>query len=314
MSCKLLVLTLCFVAVSFAAPGGISTLPAIKDEIISAVNTIESAWTAGRNEYFEGKSMADVSMLMGTIMTRSGDIPSPNEMLMAVDDSDIPQNFDAREQWPSCIHDIRDQAQCGSCWAFAASEALSDRFCIASKGKVNVVLSPQDLVSCDHSCKYWFVACDSGCSGGIPDNAWKYMTKTGISTDSCMPYTSKDGSSNGQCSATCADGADMKKYHAKNVVDLTSVEQIQRDIMTNGPVEAGFHVYEDFMHYTSGVYSHVTGSMMGGHAIKILGWGVENGVDYWLCANSWTTTWGDKGYFKIKRGTDECAIEDMAGI
>jgi len=57
--------------------------------------------------------------------------------------------------------------------------------------------------------------------------------------------------------------------------------------MTNGPVEASFDVYEDFLTYKSGVYNHVTGKDLGGHSIKILGWGVEGGVSYWLVANSW---------------------------
>lgn len=118
------------------------------------------------------------------------------------------------------------------------------------------------------------------------------------------------------------------------------------ELMTYGPVEAGFMVYEDFPHYVSGVYKHVTGSMVGGHAIKvrrtnqtrrahanilrakathnpalvlrsarlsfqILGWGVENGEKYWLCANSWNTSWGASGFFKIARGTNECMLEDM---
>ena len=59
----------------------------------------------------------------------------------------------------------------------------------------------------------------------------------------------------------------------------------------------------------SGVYEHKSGSMLGGHAIKLLGWGTENGVDYWLVANSWNPDWGDNGFFKIRRGTDECGIE-----
>lgn len=62
--------------------------------------------------------------------------------------------------------------------------------------------------------------------------------------------------------------------------------------MTNGPVEAAFEVYSDFMNYKSGVYKHTTGSLEGGHAVKILGWGVENGEDYWLVANSWSPAWG----------------------
>ena len=65
-----------------------------------------------------------------------------------------------------------------------------------------------------------------------------------------------------------------------------------------------------------GVYRHVTGEVLGGHAVKILGWGTENGTPYWLVANSWNYDWGDKGYFKILRGSNECGIEEdiFAGI
>jgi len=96
----------------------------------------------------------------------------------------------------------------------------------------------------------------------------------------------------------------------------SSVAAIQKEIMANGPVEGAFTVYADFPSYKSGVYKHVTGSQLGGHAIKILGWGVENGVDYWLVANSWNNGWGDNGFFKILRGSDECGIEDgvVAGL
>jgi len=86
--------------------------------------------------------------------------------------------------------------------------------------------------------------------------------------------------------------------------------------MTNGPVEASFDVYEDFLAYKTGVYQHTTGSYLGGHAIKVLGWGVENNTPYWLVANSWNEGWGDKGFFKILRGDNECGIEGgmVAGL
>ncbi len=73
-------------------------------------------------------------------------------------------------------------------------------------------------------------------------------------------------------------------------------------------METAFTVYQDFYNYQSGVYHHVTGSNVGGHAIKMLGWGTENGMDYWLCANSWGTSWAQLGgFFKIKQG--DCGID-----
>jgi len=72
-------------------------------------------------------------------------------------------------------------------------------------------------------------------------------------------------------------------------------------------METSFNVYSDFMNYASGIYKHTSGYLEGGHAVKILGWGVEGGVNYWICANSWGTSWGEKGYFRIAYG--ECGID-----
>ena len=88
------------------------------------------------------------------------------------------------------------------------------------------------------------------------------------------------------------------------------------ELMTNGPIEATFTVYADFPHYKSGVYQHIHGKHIGGHAVRLLGWGAEGGTDYWLVANSWNSDWGDAGTFKILRGSDHCGIESgmVAGI
>lgn len=88
------------------------------------------------------------------------------------------------------------------------------------------------------------------------------------------------------------------------------------EIFKNGPVEADMAVYVDFFSYKSGVYQTHLPTSVGYHSIRILGWGTENGTPYWLAANSWNTDWGDKGFFKILRGKDECDIEEHinAGI
>jgi len=103
--------------------------------------------------------------------------------------------------------------------------------------------------------------------------------------------------------------ADKHKFATSYSISST-VTDIMTEIYTRGPVEAAFTVYNDFLTYKSGVYTHQTGGVDGGHAVKILGWGNENGTDYWLVANSWNPDWGMNGFFKIKKGTDECGIED----
>jgi len=88
------------------------------------------------------------------------------------------------------------------------------------------------------------------------------------------------------------------------------------ELMTHGPIQAEFEVYEDFLAYKGGVYQHLTGDFLGLHDVKIIGWGTEDNVDYWLVANSWNAEWGDKGFFKVKKGTNECKFESylVAGL
>ena len=86
-------------------------------------------------------------------------------------------------------------------------------------------------------------------------------------------------------------------------------------IMEGGPVETAFTVYSDFEDYAGGIYQRTTGKPAGGHAVKIVGWGVENGTKYWKVANSWNPYWGENGYFRIKRGINTtcfCSYSCMA--
>jgi cathepsin B len=119
------------------------------------------------------------------------------------------------------------------------------------------------------------------------------------------PYTSGDGSS-----AACPDIPASERYYCEqgSVNHLSNPADIQNELFANGPVETAFTVYEDFYHYKSGVYVHKTGGVVGGHAVKIIGYGHEDGMDYWLIANSWGGSWGMEGYFKIEQG--DCGIND----
>merc|ERR1712045_720278 len=113
-----------------------------------------------------------------------------------------------------------------------------------------------------------------------------------------------------KCDSSYTKSYSDDKIKAVSSYSLSGISKIQSDIMQHGSVTAAFTVYSDFPTYTSGVYKHTTGSALGGHAIKILGWGVESGTPYWLVANSWNEDWGMQGFFKIERGTDQCQIEN----
>jgi len=217
---------------------------------------------------------------------------------------DLPENFHYKDKWPQCFHQIRDQQQCGSCWAFAASEVVSDRFCISSNSAVNVVLSPQDLISCDKQ--------DFGCEGGYVDKSWDYIRDHGIVTDACLPYTSGSGSS-GRCpfkndQGTCKSGQ-FRKYKVESHQQYETIEDAKETLFTEGPIEAAFEVYDDFMSYDGGVYRRTSDELLGGHAVKVVGWGTDtDGTEYWIVANSWNTNWGENGFFRIAFG--ECGFED----
>eukprot|EP01156_Anaeramoeba_ignava_P013961 Anaeramoba_ignava/a607900_9687.p1 GENE.a607900_9687~~a607900_9687.p1 ORF type:complete len:319 (-),score=62.17 a607900_9687:39-917(-) len=269
--------------------------------IVDEINNANVGWTAQEYEQFAGKTKEELRSLLNTHL---GPYDLPKKEFISYEA--LPTNFDPRDKWPSCIHAIRDQGNCGSCWAFGAAEALTDRFCIQKN--IDVILSTQDLVSCDKN--------NYGCDGGYLDVAWAFMKATGVVTEECYPYTSGTSGQTGSCKRTCKDGSTGKKYHASNYYSVSGITNIMNELYTNGPTEGAFEVYEDFMNYKSGVYRHISGSYLGGHAIKVMGWGVESGKEYWLCANSWGTSWGISGYFKILKGVDECGIEDdiVAGM
>jgi len=258
---------------------------------------MQDSWVAGKNQ-FSGMTETEVQrFLLGTILRPFP--PQPSQEAEALKDFiTLPTSFNAVDQWPSCMHAVRDQARCGSCWAFSASEVLSDRTCI--EGGDNVVLSPQDMVSCDMS--------NYGCQGGYLDKTWDYMSTTGIVTDACYPYTSGSGQ-RGTCKHSCSGSGTWKKYHSQRYSTFRNVNAIKQELYTNGPIQTGFTVYSDFMSYKSGVYVHTSGGKLGGHAVKIVGWGQSGSTPYWIVANSWGTGWGLNGYFWM--GMNQCGFEQQ---
>jgi len=251
------------------------------------------------NHPFKGLSQEQLVKKLG-LMRNYDNTPKP--VVYGNTSTDLPKNFNYKTKWPKCFHPIRDQQRCGSCWAFAASEVLSDRMCIASDAKVNVVMSPQELVSCDTT--------DFGCQGGYVDKSWDYIRDKGIVSDECLPYTSGDGQS-GTChisSKKCQKG-EFKKYKVKSHQQYETISDAKETIFNEGPIEAAFSVYDDFMSYKGGVYRRTSNNLLGGHAVKAVGFGVDtDGTEYWVVANSWNTVWGEDGFFRIAFG--ECGFED----
>ncbi|KAF2069779.1 hypothetical protein CYY_008902 [Polysphondylium violaceum] len=220
----------------------------------------------------------------------------------------IPASFDARDKWGDCISPVRTQKGCGSCWAQVTSGLLADRTCIATNGLVKTLLSPQYILGCSNNCKEGG-QCNIGCRGGYIDVTLAFLESNGVVSDVCLPYQANDGS----CPSTCSNGESISnatKVKAGKCYTYASLQDVQYEIMTKGPVIATFALYPEFSDYSGGVFVRTSNNIKEGHAARVYGWGNENGVDYWLAANSWGTSWGINGHFKIRRGTDEVGFED----
>ncbi|XP_050426772.1 cathepsin B-like [Adelges cooleyi] len=303
----------------------------LTDDYINQINNEATTWKAGKNfpsnisvEYFK-------SMLGSKGVEKSSNGPLKTED-PNYNNFTIPETFDARNKWSQCktIGHVRDQGMCGSCWALSTTSAFSDRLCIATDGKFNQLISAEKLTFCCYLCGF-------GCYGGYPIMAWRYFKYFGIvtggdydSNEGCQPYRVEPCVVDDEGHNSCR-GRQIEKRHSckrqcygnttidyrndhvytRNAYHLTA-EMIQKDVLAYGPVEASFLVYDDFLNYKSGVYVKTEHAiyMGGGHSVKLIGWGEEGGVPYWLMVNSWNSHWGDKGTFKIRRGTNECGIED----
>lgn len=302
-------------------------------DLVDHINALDTTWKASTNAYFAGWSVDEVK--------RSNGVQKATQFPPQIDYSDVktelPTNFRSKDKWPGCIGPILNQAKCGSCWAFGATEAISDRMCIKQQKAGNngtyLQLGPLDLTTCGGQ---------GGCEGGELYGAWLYAQYNGLATEKCLPYNEPlgpiqpcagnphnpldnpctDFQQTPPCTQQCSQKTDpgqsyeSTKHKISSVYGVSGEQNMMQEIFQNGPIESAFTVYADFVHYTSGVYQHVTGNALGGHAIKIIGWGEENGTPFWWVQNSWTTEWADLGgYFKILRGQDECGIESqgMAG-
>jgi cathepsin B len=319
----------------------------LSDDMIGQVNSQNGAtWVAGRNTLFEGATLRDAKVLMGTLQSTDKDHVLPYSPPAAVPVSELPADFDWRAdpRAKSCpsVKEIRDQANCGSCWAFGSVEAMTDRLCIGSGGKDTTHLSAEDVTSC---CQIGGM--DQGCDGGVPSTAYTYYKTNGIVSGGnygdktgCYSYqlapcshhdvdpkykNCSDSVPTPKCARKCADDSQTSWYRSKvhggdmgysvcqRGGNTSCHDAMMSEIYQNGPITGMFFVHKSFLAYKSGVYKagfFIFDPMLGGHAIKILGWGEENGTKYWLVANSWNEDWGDHGFFKIERGTDQCQIEN----
>jgi len=190
---------------------------------------------------------------------------------------------------------VKDQGQCGSCWAFSATEAI-ESYLFLKTGTLNV-LSPQQITSCDKV--------DGGCNGGWPYRAYDYVkTAGGMELERDYPYTSGSGQT-GTCkfvASKVVSGSGLKGYTQTQ----KSEAQLQA-ALNNGPVSVCVAA-DAFQSYRSGILKICPGQI--DHCVQAVGY--DSGNNYYIVRNSWATTWGEQGYIRIAMGGNLCQIDQDA--
>ncbi|XP_052764132.1 dipeptidyl peptidase 1-like [Mya arenaria] len=283
----------------------------LNEDLVKAVNSNQSAWRATSRTVFAGMDRADVQrMAGGRLSARAYPRPAPVSDQYVKAARALPKQFDWRnKEGVNYVSPIRNQGNCGSCYAFGSMALYEARERIYTNNSVQKVYSTQDVVSCSEY--------SQGCDGGFPYLiAGKYGQDFGLVEESCFPYEGKDM----PCQeTTCPRTFTRDYYYVGGYYGACNEPQMRAELVNRGPIAVSFMVYNDFLHYKEGVYHHV--SELDGkfnpweitnHVVLVVGYGEEGGVPYWIVKNSWGPEWGEEGFFRIRRGNDECSIESMA--
>lgn len=256
-------------------------------------------YTLKMNKFGDLENSEFVAMYNG--YRKSGAKRSGKPFIPTVDVGDLPTTVDWREK--GFVTPVKDQGQCGSCWAFSTTGSLEGQHFNATKQLVS--LSEQNLVDCSDDFG------NQGCDGGLPDNAFKYVMKSGIDTEDSYPYLAHD--------EPCQFKPANVGAHISNYVDVQEKNEtaLQVASATVGPISVAIDAsHQDFQLYSTGVYNPpACSSTRLDHAVLVVGYGTDasSGQEYWLVKNSWGVSWGMEGYIQmIRNKRNKCGIATAA--
>jgi len=253
------------------------------DEIRAAIQAKGAQWIAGETSVSK-LPPEERKKLLGALEPQL----TGEEKFVSLPYVSLPSRLDWRNNGGNFVTPVKNQGQCGSCWAFATTAALESYTLIQNHTpNTNLDLSEQVLISCSGA---------GSCDGGYIHKASDFIRDTGIPLESCYPYTA----TNGYCANACPNWqSSTYKIGAWQWVttDQPTLDAIKNALYTYGPLVTSMIVYTDFYYYSGGIYSHTWGENDGGHAVTIVGY--DDIGQYFIVKNSWGTGWGENGYFRI---------------
>jgi C1A family cysteine protease len=242
-------------------------------------------YTTGINQFADMSS----AEFKATMLTYQGDRKKPNPVVV-LDASANPTSVD----WTTkgAVTPVKNQGQCGSCWAFSTTGSAEGAHQIAT-GKL-VSFSEQELVDCAGSYG------NQGCNGGLMDDGFKYLEAKGDSLEASYAYTGKTGTCNSQ-KQSAADGIKAGAVGSFHDVTTDSLAQMEAAVAQQ-PVSVAIEADQSgFQFYKTGVFSGTCGTNLD-HGVLVVGYGTDSGKDYWKVKNSWGATWGQEGYILLTKG------------
>jgi C1A family cysteine protease len=270
---------------------------------IEKTNAMNLSYQLGHNQFSGMNQTEYVRWLRGGVVNFFAANP-------VVSDVAEYQSLPASIDWTTkgAVTPVKDQGQCGSCWSFSTTGALEGAYAI--KTSTLVSFSEQQLVDCD---TLGNGGRDHGCNGGLMDNAFSWIGKNnGLCTESDYPYVSGVTKTAGTCVKSCKNvqGSDVVKF-----VDVESASDLAfSTALSLNPVSVAIEADQrEFQLYKSGVFTGTCGTNLD-HGVLAVGYGTDSGVEYYKVKNSWSTTWGDKGYIRLAKGSSYNGGKGQCGI
>jgi len=271
---------------TFTSPEEFNTRMAIFEENLNKIDTMNALLVAQGNDAVNGVGpFADITEeeFKATYLMQNYTPAERTEEIVFGG----PEENDVDWRQKGAVTAVKDQGQCGSCWAFSATAAIESYNFLAGKGLI--VLSAQQINSCDHR--------SGGCNGGNTETAYQYVhTAGGQESEANYPYTSGHGQT-----GTCRFDASKVAARISGYKPVARSEAALAAALGQGPVSVCLAA-DAFQHYTGGILASCPGRV--DHCVQAVGYTAEA----WLVRNSWSTRWGEQGYIRIKRGANLCQI------